>query len=85
MITVHYYVSRKYGINEFMPACTREWTRPTNFTDVSKVDSWGNGRARQLNFTTTKAKVTCKECLNILIPKLQATIDAMRANMEAAP
>lgn len=76
---VHLYVSRKYQEERYKLLCTNEYTSPTHFQEKP----WG--RSRQIQFTTMKHKVTCPQCLKIIVPRMEDELMNMRKHLEAQP
>lgn len=62
----HYYTQRRYNSNTFKIHCTDEWF----LFDGSK---WHANHP-----TTAMVQVTCPQCLQILIAKLEGQLDEMR-------
>lgn len=75
----HIYIARSYGENEtYKLLCTNAWEAPTEFKPNYGGYNHRGRRTKQLNFTTTRALVTCPACLDIVIPRAEAELKRMR-------
>lgn len=70
----HFYTARKVS-GSFKILCTGKWERPS---PELERETYG-GRTSPLEFTTVPGRVTCSECLKILIPRREAELHRMKA------
>lgn len=64
MMLFHYYTARTYGDAKIKLACTGEWVKAAPKKGTMQI---GNG-AKMFS------RVTCKECLKIILPREEAKL-----------
>lgn len=77
-MTRHLYVSRNWAKETFKILCTRQWLA----TEAVVRTPRGKGRM-MAEVTTVATNVTCRDCLEIIVPKERAKLERLEATLKA--
>lgn len=81
---MHFYTGKKHS-TKYRLLCTGSWAEPIKFKPKypHSTARWSKGIMTQDEFTSVVDRVTCKECLTILIPRTEAKLDEMKKRLWA--
>lgn len=78
---IHFSTGRKgYNSDKYKPLCTMQWVQETEFDLKPTYGSWQRNK-KPMHFSSAPMKVTCIECLKLLIIKKSGEIEKLKNNL----